>query len=279
MPEIIDGKKISEQILQELQVKIKQIPGTPGLAVILVGNDKSSHLYVSLKEKACQKVGINFQKFLFPAKTEEGEIIQKIEELNKDPKIHGILVQMPLPKKINENNVIESINPDKDVDGFHPTNLYNLITDDLEDRLIPCVAQGIMKLLETTQQPWINKKAVIVSNSQIFAIPIMQLLHREGIHTVRISPNDPHLSFETARADILIVAVGQPNFIKTDMVKFGATIVDIGCNKFDDRTTGDVDFEKVKDHISYITPVPGGVGPMTIALLLTNVVAALDRQN
>ncbi|MBU1148598.1 bifunctional 5,10-methylene-tetrahydrofolate dehydrogenase/5,10-methylene-tetrahydrofolate cyclohydrolase [Patescibacteria group bacterium] len=279
MAETIDGKKISGEILKELKAKVAQIPGNPGLAVILVGDDKSSHLYVSLKEKACKKAGINFQKFLFPKNTKEQEVINKIKELNKDPSIHGILVQIPLPRQINENKVIESIDPDKDVDGFHPTNLYNLITDDLEDRLIPCVAQGIMKLLESTQQPWVNKKAVIVSNSQIFAIPIMQLLHREGIYPIRVSADDPYLNFETSRADILIVAVGQPNFIKADMVKFGSTIIDIGCNKFDNRTTGDVDFTDMEDHISYITPVPGGVGPMTIALLLTNVVAAFARQN
>ncbi len=279
MTEIINGKKLSKNILAELAKKVKQLSQKPGLAVILVGDDKSSQLYVSLKEKACQEVGINFQKFLFPKKVKEKEIITKLEELNQDPKIHGILVQLPLPDHLNENKIIETINPDKDVDGFHPTNLYNLITDDLKDRLIPCVAQGIMKLLEATQQPLIKKRAVIVSNSQIFAIPIMQLLYREGLHALRVAPDDPYLSFETNRADILIVAVGRPNFIKADMVKFGSTILDVGCNKFDNRTTGDVDSKDIEKQASYITPVPGGIGPMTIALLLTNVVAAFDQQS
>ncbi|MFH1598589.1 MAG: tetrahydrofolate dehydrogenase/cyclohydrolase catalytic domain-containing protein [Patescibacteria group bacterium] len=279
MPEIIDGKKISQTILRELKKKVSQLGAQPGLAVILVGNDKSSELYVSLKEKACQRAGIHFVKHLFAKNTKQSEIIKKIKELNQDKGIHGILVQLPLPRQLNENHIIEAIDPDKDVDGFHPVNLYNLITDDLDDRLIPCVAQGVMKLLETTQQPLINKKAVIVSNSQIFAIPILQLLHREGIYAIRVAPDDPHLSFETARGDILIVAVGQPNFIKSDMIRFGATIIDVGCNRFDNRTSGDVDFENTKNQATYITPVPGGVGPMTIALLLTNVVAAFDRQN
>jgi len=278
MAEIINGKKISEEIIKELKTKIKQIKGEPGLAVILVGDDQSSQLYVSLKEKACQEAGINFRKFVFPEKAKEKEIIAKIEELNSDPKINGILVQLPLPQQLNENKIIEKINPDKDVDGFHPINLYNLITDSQEDRLIPCVAQGIIKLLEATEQPLFNKRAVVVSNSQIFAIPIMQLLHREGIRAVRIAPDDPHLSFETARGDILIVAVGQPNFIDSSLVKFGATIIDVGCNKVKKETVGDVNTKEVQEEVSYFSPVPGGVGPMTIALLLTNVLAAFDRQ-
>jgi len=275
---IINGKKISDGILKELKTKIDQLPTKPGLAVILVGGEEASRLYVSLKEKACQKVGIRFQKFIFDPKVQEKEIINKIEELNQNKNIHGILVQLPLPDHLNENKIIATVDPDKDVDGFHPVNLYNLITDTQEDRLIPCVAQGIMKLLETTQQPLIRKRAVIISNSQIFAIPLMQLLHREGVSVQRISPDDPHLPFETARANVLVVAIGRPKFIKADMVRFGATIIDVGCNKVGGKTWGDVDLEDVKNHVSHITPVPGGVGPMTIALLLTNVVAAFDRQ-
>ena len=246
------------------------LPENPGLAIILVGEDPASHLYVALKEKACEEVGINFEKYVFPISVSEEEILEKIETLNSREDINGILLQLPLPQQ-NADKLIAAITPKKDVDGFHPENLKKLETG--ESCPISPVVLGTLRLLDETQESFSEKKAVLVM-SQIFARPFKAMLARYNILTEVVADSDPALAEKTKSGDIVITAVGKPNLITGEMIKPGAIIIDIGTTKVGKKTVGDVQQESVRQIAGWLTPVPGGVGPMTVAMLARNVVEA-----
>lgn len=266
MAELIDGKSIATQIRQETKQRIQDLQVRPGLGVILVGNDPASHCYVGLKQKACSEVGINSELYMYFATEPEEKIIAKIEELNQRPDIHGILVQLPLPNH-NEDRIIAAINPKKDVDGFHQENVKLLESG--QPCLKPPLALGVMKLIEATGRPTENLQACIVG-SDILAKPIIHLLNERHVSSVVVRSNAIDLAEKTKTADILIVAVGQPGLIKGEMIKPGAIVIDIGTTKVNDKVIGDVDRLSVDPVAGWLTPVPGGVGPMTVAYLLVN---------
>ncbi|MCH8013728.1 MAG: bifunctional methylenetetrahydrofolate dehydrogenase/methenyltetrahydrofolate cyclohydrolase FolD [Candidatus Dadabacteria bacterium] len=273
MAEIIDGKKVSEHIRSQIAEgveKLKQETGiTPGLAAVLVGDDPASEIYVRNKRRACSNAGIYSEEHKLPLETTEQELLTLVDKLNNDPKIHGILVQLPLPDHINVTKVLRAVSPLKDVDGFHPYNVGLLVEGN--PRFIPCTPHGIIKMLEFYNIDISGKQVVVVGRSNIVGKPVsMLLLHRHATVTVCHSRTKP-LDEVTRRADILVVAIGRANFITADMVKEGAVVIDVGINRNEEgKLTGDVDFEAVSQKASYITPVPGGVGPMTISMLLWN---------
>jgi len=273
MAEIIDGKKVSEHIRSQIAEgvdKLKQETGiTPGLAAVLVGDDPASEIYVRNKRRACSNAGIYSEEHKLPLETTEEELLTLVDKLNNDPKIHGILVQLPLPDHINVTRVLKAVSPLKDVDGFHPYNVGLLVEGN--PRFIPCTPHGIIKMLEFYNIDISGKQAVVVGRSNIVGKPVsMLLLHRHATVTVCHSRTKP-LDEVTRRADILVAAIGRANFITADMVKEGAVVIDVGINRNEEgKLTGDVDFEAVSQKASYITPVPGGVGPMTISMLLWN---------
>ncbi len=273
MAELIDGKKVSqhirEQITQEVE-KLKSDTGiTPGLAAVLVGEDPASEIYVRNKRKACAACGMNSWEHKLPTDTTEEELLALVAKLNDDPQVHGILVQLPLPDHINETNVLRAVSPAKDVDGFHPYNVGLLVEG--HPRFISCTPHGIIKMLEYYNIDIEGKQAVIVGRSNIVGKPVsILLLHRHATVTICHSRTKP-LDEVTKRADILVAAIGRANFITADMVKEGAVVIDVGINRNQEgKLTGDVEFEGVSEVASYITPVPGGVGPMTITMLLWN---------
>jgi len=271
--ELIDGKVVSQSVrdeVAELASKLKQDTGiVPGLAAVLVGDDPASEIYVRNKRKACEKVGIYSEEHKLPAETIEEDLLSLVNRLNEDPKIHGILVQLPLPDHINETRILRTVSPLKDVDGFHPYNVGLLVEGN--PRFVSCTPGGIIKMLDFYNIDIKGKEVVVVGRSNIVGKPVsMLLLHRHGTVTICHSRTKP-LEEVTRRADILVAAIGRANFITADMVKDGAVVIDVGINRKDDgKLTGDVDFEAVSEKASYITPVPGGVGPMTIAMLLYN---------
>jgi methylenetetrahydrofolate dehydrogenase (NADP+)/methenyltetrahydrofolate cyclohydrolase len=273
MAKIIDGKKVSEHIRAQIAEgvkKLKQETGiTPGLAAVLVGEDPASEIYVRNKRKACANAGMYSEEHKLRAETTEEELLALVDKLNNDSNIHGILVQLPLPDHINETKVLRAVSPLKDVDGFHPYNVGLLVEGN--PRFISCTPHGIIKMLEFYDIDIKGKQAVIVGRSNIVGKPVsMLLLHRHATVTVCHSRTKP-LDEVTRRADILIAAIGRANFITADMVKEGAVVIDVGINRNEEgKLTGDVDFEAVSQKASYITPVPGGVGPMTISMLLWN---------
>ena len=265
--QIIDGKKIAAEIRGEIKKEITELGITPGLAVILVGADPASHLYVGLKEKAAAEVGIHFEKFLFFATEPEEKIIVKIQELNARSDIHGIIVQLPLPENYDENKIIAAIDAGKDADGFHPENIKKFLSGAPE--IIPPVISGILKLIESTGVELKNKKITILANSEILAKPLKKIL--EG-NEVKIIITPEILTTEITDADIVISALGRAKIITADAIKPGAILIDVGTTRLDDgKTVGDIDFESTATKAGFITPVPGGVGPMTVAELLRNV--------
>ncbi|MEM7008075.1 MAG: bifunctional methylenetetrahydrofolate dehydrogenase/methenyltetrahydrofolate cyclohydrolase FolD [Thermodesulfobacteriota bacterium] len=273
MAEIIDGKKVSEHIRAEIAQgveKLKDETGiTPGLAAVLVGDDPASEIYVRNKRKACATAGMYSEEHKLPAETKEQELLNLVDRLNNDPNIHGILVQLPLPDHIDETKVLRAVTPLKDVDGFHPYNVGLLVEGN--PRFISCTPHGIIKMLEFYNIDITGKEAVVVGRSNIVGKPVsMLLLHRHATVTICHSRTKP-LEEVTRTADILVAAIGRANFITGDMVKDGAVVIDVGINRNEDgKLVGDVDFEAVSQKASYITPVPGGVGPMTISMLLWN---------
>ena len=275
MAKIIDGKAISAAIRAEIKDEILNSDIKPGLAVILVGNDPASAVYVRNKKKACEEVGIYSESYELSAETTQEELLALIDKLNKKDDIHGILVQLPLPKHIDENAVILAIDPSKDVDAFHPYNVGRIMTGDYA--YLPCTPAGVMMLLERSGISVSGKKCVVVGRSNIVGKPqAMLLLHANGTVTICHSRTSD-LAKECREADILVVAIGKADFITGDMVKEGAVVVDVGINRKDDgKLTGDVDFASVEPKASYITPVPGGAGPMTITMLLKNTVKAAE---
>ena len=277
MAEIIDGKNISAQIRGSIKEEtarfIAETGVTPGLAVILVGSDPASQIYVRNKKKACEEVGFKSFEYLMPESTTEEELKELVNKLNHTSEVHGILCQLPLPKHISEKAVIESISPMKDVDAFHPVNVGRIMTGDYN--FLPCTPAGIMELIKSTGVEIAGKKCVVVGRSNIVGKPMaMLLLHANGTVTMCHSKTKD-LKKECLEADILVVATGKAKMIKADMVKPGAVVIDVGMDRDKNgKLCGDVDFEEVSKVAGYITPVPGGVGPMTIAMLMRNTFTA-----
>lgn len=280
MSNIIDGKLVSKVLRASIKESVDKFVAdhgfTPGLAVILVGDDPASHVYVRNKHKACLDSGIHSLQIELPAETTEDELLLKIAELNNDPAVHGILVQLPLPKHINEDRVLNVISPDKDVDAFHPTNVGKIMTGKYD--FLPCTPAGIMSLLDYYNVSVEGKNCVVIGRSNIVGKPMaLLLLERNGTVTVTHS-RTKDLKSVAAAADILVVAIGKANFVTADFVKDGAVVVDVGINRMADGTlAGDVDFASVSPKASLITPVPGGVGPMTITTLLRNTLRAAEK--
>ena len=280
MANIIDGKLVSKKIREMISGEVATLKeqGTfPKLAVILVGNDPASAVYVRNKEKACIETGIEPMQITMPEQTTEAELLSLIDELNADRSVHGILVQLPLPRHINENKVIESIDPAKDVDAFTHESVGRIVEG--KYTFLPCTPAGIMKLLEFYGVEIAGKECVVIGRSNIVGKPMaLLLLNASGTVTVCHSKTK-NLSEVTKRADILVVAIGKANFVTADMVKDGAVVIDVGINRLDSgKLCGDVDFEAVSEKASLITPVPGGVGPMTITMLMKNTVYAAENQ-
>lgn len=288
-PTLIDGKKVATDVRARLVKEIEELKAaghTPGLAVVLVGEDPASQVYVGSKVKACAELGIYSQKWALPAETTQEELVQLIHQLNADERIHGILVQSPPPPHIDEEAVILNIDPRKDVDGFHPANVAKLVLED-ETGFVPCTPLGCMELLAAYGIPTAGKHAVVIGRSMIVGKPMANLLvSKKANATVTIAHSrTADLPGLCRTADILVAAVGRPEMVKADYVKPGAVVLDVGINRIEDaskprgyRIVGDVDFEAVKDSCSAITPVPGGVGPMTIAMLMANTVKACRQQ-
>lgn len=271
---ILDGKAMASTIRSKIKDRVSTIATKPGLAIILVGDDPASHVYVNLKQKACEEVGIHLEKFLYASDVSEQVLIEKIRELNELEDINGILVQLPLPMQ-NADRVIAAIDPKKDVDGFHPKNLESLRNGN--PFLIPAVALGIMKLIDRAilKDRTVKRNAVIVS-SDFFADPLSHLLREYNITSKVTRPDDPNFRNKTKSADILIVALGQPNFITANDIKSGSILIDVGTTKVDGKLVGDIDRTSVEPIAYALSPVPGGVGPMTIAMLLVNVLNAFQ---
>ena len=277
MAQIIDGKLVSQTLRTKLAEEVAEFKTksgiTPGLAVILVGNDPASAVYVRNKHKGCADAGMNSYQIYMPEETTEDELLEKIAELNNDSSVHGILVQLPLPKHISEEKVIKSISEEKDVDAFHTSNVGKIVTGKYS--FLPCTPAGIMELLKFYNVEICGKECVVIGRSNIVGKPMALLLLAENGTVTVTHSKTKELSEVTKRADILVVAIGRANFVTEDMVKPGAVVIDVGINRLENgKLCGDVDFEAVNPIASMITPVPGGVGPMTITMLLKNTLTA-----
>lgn len=278
---IIDGKAVSKKVKEDVKAECEQLKAkgiTPGLAVIIVGEDPASQVYVHNKEVACEACGFHSVKYALPAETTQEELNALIDELNEDNSINGILCQLPLPKHLDDKDVINRINPIKDVDAFHPVNVGAIMIGDYN--YLPCTPAGVMELIHSTGVDVSGKKAVVIGRSNIVGKPMAMLLLHENA-TVEITHSKTQsLADVTKQADILVAAIGKAKFVTADMVKQGAVVIDVGMNRDENgKLCGDVDFEGVKDKCSFITPVPGGVGPMTIAMLMKNTLTAAKLQN
>lgn len=271
MDKILDGKILAQEIEQNLKEEINSKKLTPNLAVILVGDDEASHLYVSKKKKASKEVGIEFHQYLMDKDTPQEKIIEAIDFLNKDETVDAILVQLPLPKNLDTDKIITSIDPRKDVDGFHQENIKNFLLG--KALITPGLPLGILRLLEKTGENLSGKKAVIVSKSEVFCQPMAKILTDRQMLVEVVKPDNKKLKDVCLSADVLIVSCGKPFLVTADMVKKDSIIIDVGTNKIDNNyVVGDVDYSAVHDKVKFITPVPGGVGPMTVAMLLYNTV-------
>lgn len=281
MAKIIDGKavsaKVKEQVRKEAEV-LKEKGIEIGLAVVIVGDNPASRVYVNNKKKACAEVGFNSYEYALPEETAEAELLELVEKLNNDDKVNGILVQLPLPKQINENAVINAIRPDKDVDAFHPENVGHIMIGDFN--FLPCTPAGVMELIAETGVDVCGKNCVVIGRSNIVGKPMaMLLLHKNGTVTICHS-RTKNLAEICSKADILVAAVGKSGFVTPDMVKEGAVVIDVGMNRnAEGKLCGDVDYAACFDKAGYITPVPGGVGPMTIAMLMRNTLTAAKLKN
>jgi methylenetetrahydrofolate dehydrogenase (NADP+)/methenyltetrahydrofolate cyclohydrolase len=284
MAKIIDGKKISQDIIESLAIEVQQLSKRynvlPGLAVVLVGEDPASEVYVRNKIKRATEVGIDSTKQLLPKNTTQEYLLETIDKLNNDPTVHGILVQLPLPDHIDEKVVIEAIRPDKDVDGFHPMNVGALVTGTAV--LKPCTPYGCMLLLQNIHADLNGKLAVVVGRSNIVGKPMASLLLQANCSVMTVHSRSKNIEQLCAQADIIIAAVGRPKIIKSHWIKQGATVIDVGINVVNmdgkRKLVGDVDFNDVEPVVNAITPVPGGVGPMTIACLMKNTITAARHQ-
>ena len=276
MAKLLMGKEVSARIKAELKTEVENLKKegiNPGLAVIIVGEDPASQVYVRNKERACEECGIYSEKYALPAETTQEELLKLIDELNEDKNVNGILVQLPLPKHIDEKTIINAIAQNKDVDAFHPVNVGKIMVGNYD--FVPCTPAGVMELIKESGIDVSGKECVIVGRSNIVGKPqAMLLLHQNGTVTICHSKTK-NLAEKTKNADILVAAVGIPNFIKGDMIKKGAVVIDVGINRLENKKLcGDVEFESAEKVAGAITPVPGGVGPMTIAMLMKNTVKA-----
>ena len=282
MAVILDGRALSERIRGELKEEVEELKGrfgrVPTLAVVLVGNDPASEIYVRNKVKACQKVGINSIDRKLPAEITQEELNRVVKELNENPEVDGIIVQLPLPEHLSCREVINYISPEKDVDGFHPVNVGKCMLGLYDQGLMPCTPAGVMKFFEAYNIPLKGKNAVMVGHSNIVGKPLANMLLNADATVSVCHVYTEDLSHYTRYADILCVATGVPHLIKADMVKEGVVVIDIGISRVDGKIVGDVDFDAVKEKASAITPVPGGVGPMTITMLLYNTVKAFKMR-
>ena len=281
MAKIIDGKAISKQIREEIAAETLEFAAKsgfkPGLAVVIVGEDPASQVYVRNKRKACDEVGFYSESYELPAETTQEELEALVDKLNNDDKIHGILVQLPLPKHLDETRVLLRINPEKDVDAFHPYNVGKIMIGDYS--FLPCTPAGVMALIERSGIDVCGKKCVVIGRSNIVGKPMaMLLLHSHGTVTICHS-RTKDLAAICKEADILVAAIGKADFVGADMIKEGAVVIDVGMNrKADGKLTGDVNFAEAEPLASYITPVPGGVGPMTITMLMQNTLTAAKNK-
>lgn len=278
--ELLNGKELAQKLQQEMTQEVtvlKEKGLQPGLAVILVGEDPASQVYVRNKERAANNIGMYSVVYRLPETTSEAALIAKIEELNQDDKIHGILVQLPLPKHINEDVVLDTIDPVKDVDGFHPMNLGNLFAG--KPTMIPCTPAGIMELIKLSGIDLAGKNAVIIGRSNIVGKPMAHLLLQANATVTICHSKTRDLPKVAKQADVLVVAIGRANFVTADFVKEGAVVIDVGINRDENnKLTGDVKFDEVAPLTSFITPVPGGVGPMTITMLMRQTIDAAKRK-
>ncbi|NHM32190.1 bifunctional methylenetetrahydrofolate dehydrogenase/methenyltetrahydrofolate cyclohydrolase FolD [Neobacillus terrae] len=276
---LIDGKEIARKTRMEIAEKVLKLKDegiTPGLAVILVGNNQASKLYVKNKEKACKELGLNSFMIEYPESLSEKELLDKISELNQDNKVHGILVQLPLPSHIEEKKIIEAITPSKDVDGFHPISIGRMMTG--QDTFYPCTPYGIMVMLKEMDIEPAGKHVVVVGRSNIVGKPAGQLFLNENATVTYCHSRTKDLKQFTKQADIIVSAVGKANFITADHVSQGAVVIDVGMNRDENgKLCGDVSFDEVKEKAGFITPVPGGVGPMTITMLMYNTMKAASN--
>ena len=280
MNKIIDGKSIAARLRESIAadvVQLKTAGTTPGLAVVLVGEDPASRVYVSMKEKACEQAGIYSDEHKLPAETTEAQLLALIDELNRDSRIDGILVQLPLPAQIDEGKILEAISPKKDVDGFHPYNVGRLVTGN--PLFQPCTPYGVMKMLEATGVDLAGKEVVVVGRSNIVGKPVALMCLAQHATVTICHSRTRDLAARVRSADVVIAAVGRPEMIKGDWIKEGAVVIDVGVNRVGDKKlVGDVEFEAARARASAITPVPGGVGPMTITMLLYNTVESAKRR-
>lgn len=274
--QLIDGKVVAKAVKEEVRSRVEALKARgirPGLATVLVGDDPASHVYVRNKQRTCEELGMHSVGHELPATTSQADLLALIDRLNRDPAIHGILVQLPLPKPLRSEPILYAVSPDKDVDGLHPVNIGKLTMG--EPRFVPCTPAGVMAMLDYYKLPIEGKTAVVVGRSNLVGKPAaMLLLHRHATVTICHSKT-PDLAAVCRRADILVAAMGKARFIREEMVKEGAVVIDVGINRQPDgKLVGDVDFEAVAAKASWITPVPGGVGPMTIAMLMQNTMLA-----
>lgn len=274
--ELLDGKKtaslVRERIAEEVERLKAEGKGVPGLAVVIVGENPASKVYVGQKEKACKAVGFNSILHRLPGDTTQEDLLALVEEMNHDPEIDGILVQLPLPRHMDSDSIIAAIRPEKDVDGFHPINMGKLVTGLKGTE--PCTPKGIMYILNEYGIELEGKRAVVLGRSNIVGKPIAHMLMAKNATVTVCHSRTKDMASYTREADVIVAAVGKPKFLTADMVKEGAVIVDVGINRMDSGLVGDVDFEALKEKASFITPVPGGIGPMTIAMLLQNTLEA-----
>lgn len=274
MANIISGKELSGKIREELKTRVEKLKNekgiTPGLAVILVGDDPASSVYVNNKEKACQEIGIYSEVNRLSADTTQKELMDLVYKYNNDEKIHGLLVQLPLPKHLDESEVLKAISPQKDVDGFHVVNAGSLFTG--LGGFVACTPKGIIKLIESTGVDITGKNAVVIGRSNIVGKPVAMLLLEKNATVTICHSRTKNLPEVCAQADVLVAAIGRPEFVTGDFVKEGAIVIDVGTSRVDGKLKGDVLFEQAEKKASYITPVPGGVGPMTITMLMENTV-------
>ena len=279
MAVLMDGKALSQALMEQLKNRVDALKGkgvSVGLAVILVGDDPASQVYVRNKGLACESLGIYSETLRLPAETTQEELEAAIDRLNQDPRVDGILVQLPLPRHLDEARALKKILPQKDVDGFHIENAGKLFTG--QPGVVACTPKGILHMLKACGVPLAGREAVVIGRSNIVGKPVAMLLLNENCTVTICHSRTADLASHTRRADILIAAVGKPRFVTQDMVKPGAAVVDVGINRVDGKVVGDVDFESVKEVAGYISPVPGGVGKMTICMLMENTVEAAERK-
>lgn len=281
MAVIIDGKELAKKIRANLKIECEELKKkniNSKLAVIMVGEDPASKVYVRNKSRACEDVGIKYEEYLLDSKITQKELIELIEKLNNDKTINGILLQSPIPSNLDINEAFRTISPQKDVDGFNPINVGKLVLN--QDTFVSCTPYGIMKMFEEYNIDLTGKNVVILGRSNIVGKPLIHCCLNKNATVTSCHSKTQNIAQKAKEADVLISAIGKANFVTADMVKDGAVVIDVGINRLDNgKITGDVDFESVKEKASYITPVPGGVGPMTIAMLMNNVIKATRRQN